>query len=545
MLDPTADSASFAPAISPGVDGPPTASIQPSRHTDIAADVARATTWGFAGRTILLLVNFLSTPFLIRLLGPSAYGIWALIQTVFLWTGFAEGGMGIATTKYTSESYALDDAYTEVTVVWSGLLIVSLSTCTVALLASLAAPHLLHALNVQRFHIPAASSALRLAAVTFVLSSLALTLNSVQQARLRWRAYTLLNIATNGLASVGAPIAVYLSGDGLQAAAIVGLISAALYAGALAWNSYRAQPLLRRPRITLTMLRTLLTYGSALTAAGLISVPLTTGERFFLSADRSTQQVAYYAVALTIATTLHIIPEQLIAPLVPALSRLEAEAKLAEHRALYRLTLAAMFTLISPLTLFIALLARPFLSLWAGPSYGHHSTGLLLICLVGVWLNSFAWLPWTYFVSSGNARIIAWVQLAELVPYLLFAWFATAQWGAIGAAAVWSGRLAIDGIILLSLTKHLHHLPILALPTRSVRALLLLGLLGLTCLGIASITASLFPRTLLGATMLVAYGGALWRFVLTSAERRSLVSLIRRVMPARFCARYQPAHAAR
>lgn len=75
--------------------------------TSSAAQVAAAGVWGLGGRVVTLIVALVATPFVIRLLGPSRYGLWALLQTSLTWAALADVGMGTASTKFGAEYSAV------------------------------------------------------------------------------------------------------------------------------------------------------------------------------------------------------------------------------------------------------------------------------------------------------------------------------------------------------------------------------------------------------------------------------------------------------
>lgn len=514
--------------------GPEEATTNNNGDGGTSAQVAKAGTWGLAGRSVLLVVNLAATPFTIRLLGPAAYGLWALIQAVVTWAALSESGMGAATTKYGAESYAVGDGPGEARVIWSGLSIVLLTTSIAALPVALGAHDLLGLLNVRGKGLSAGTWALRVACVTFILGALAGTINTSQQVRLRWKQYSLLNAGTNSLLALGIPVAIYLFSGGVVTAALVGLLSSFLYLAGLAWDAIRLQPKLLRPSVDKKTLGKLIHYGGPLTLAGVAMMGLTTGERFFISADRSTAAVAYYAVAMTLATTLQVFPEQLSAPLMPALAKLEAEGRRTEHQTLYRNTLAGFFLVLTPVAMIVALLAKPLLTLWAGPAYGVHSTELLLVAVGGVWVNAFAWLPWNYMLSAGKTKSLALLQWAELVPYLGAAWFFTAKWGALGAAVVWSARLLVDCVAMFTISRRRYGLPWLPLPERRVRAATAPVLLGAACLAGAALSGGLIVRSGIASALLVAYGSAIWGAVLSPRERRGVAKLLESALGERW-----------
>ncbi len=511
----------------------------------MSAQVARAGTWGFAGRGLLLLANFAATPFTVRLLGPSAYGLWALIQAVFVWANLAEGGMGVATTKYGSEYYAHGDDSGEATIVWSALGFVLTTTSMAALALALGAHFLLGMLHVRGVMLDTGTWALRISCAAFVLAALGWSANTTQQVRLRWKQFTFISTLSNLIGGIGVPLAIYLFSGGIVTAAAVGLFAQAVNLFGLSWDGVRVQPALLHPRVDRATLKKLVSYGGVLTLANFAGIPLLTGERFFLAVNASTTAVAYYAVAATVATTLLVIPEQLTAPLIPALARLESEGKTDELKALYGKSLSGVFLVVTPATVLLALVARPFLTLWAGPAYGAHGTVLLLVALVGVWANALAWVTNQYMLSAGMTKALFWLQAVQLVPYLGAAWVLTAKWGALGAAAVWSARLVVDGVARFVIVHRSAGLPLVPLSQRRVRSLAAPAMLGLACLAAAAVTGGLAARAGVAIVLMLVYSAGVWWFVLTPRERRGLGNLAGEILGRKVPARLQRAAGAR
>jgi O-antigen/teichoic acid export membrane protein len=313
---------------------------------------------------------------------------------------------------------------------------------------------------------------------------------------------------------------------GVVTAATVSLASVALGAAAHLVIAVRLQPAVRRPRVNKATMRQLLNYGSALTVSGLASIVLTTAQRLFLAHNHSTSVVAFYSVAATVGTTLYFLPDQLVAPLLPGLTRLAAQAKTREHKALYGKCLSGLFLLLTPAAIMLAFLARPFLSLWAGPVYGLHSTGPLLVIIVGAWFNSLASVPLSYLLSSGRTRVIAYIQVAELAPYGAGAYVLTAHFAAVGAAVVWSATLAVQSVAIFAAVHHVApQLP--ASPLTERRAMSLGAPAALAgALGAASLVShGLAPRLAWAAGVGFAYLVASWYLVLTARERQGLRGL--------------------
>jgi O-antigen/teichoic acid export membrane protein len=492
-----------------------------------SAQVATAGVWGLSGRAALLIANLLATPFIIRMLGPSSYGLWALLQTSLTWAVVSSVGMGFASTKFGSDYYARGDDSGESAVVWTSLGVSLVSTTVIAALIAFGAPFLLsQLLHVQGDLLSAGIIALRLFCAIFVVQAVMSVVNTPQVVRLQWGWYTVTKTGALLIATIGAPALVALLSGGIVTASVVWLGATVLGTVGMLMLAVRLQPSLRRPRFDNTILRQLLRYGGALTISGLAVIPLSTAERFFLARDHSTAVVAYYAVAATLATTLIVLPEQLVGPLRPGLARLQAEGRHDEHRALYRKSLAGLFLVLTPAAIILAFLAHPFLSVWAGPEYGLHSTGPFMIIIAGVWLNCLAYVPYSYLLASGRTSLIAYIQTAEVVPYIAGAWLLTAKFGATGAAVVWSATFAVDAVVFLVVVWRVARLPFSPLSSRRLRSALAPVALGCIVAATATITHGLVERAVLAAFFGLGYFLAVWRLVLTTGERESLVGLV-------------------
>lgn len=494
-------------------------------------DVAAAGVWGLSGRAILLVANIVATPFLIRLLGPSRYGLWAVLQTAVAWAVLADIGMATASTKLAADCYARHDNQGECSAVWTALSLTAITTCSVAIVIGIEAPTILSDVVHSRGALLSSGVvALRLVCALFLAQAIAGIVNTPQVVRLRWRQYTIVTTAANLITAIGAPMALAILSGGLVTVAAVGLCAAVFGAIGNLVLAVRTQPLLRRPCFDRVTMRRLVSYGGALAVSSLSSIPLTTAERFFLANNHSTAVVAYYGVAATVGTILYVLPAQLVQPLLPGLTRLENQGRLKEHRTLYHMSLAGLFLLLTPAAMMLAFLAHPFLSLWAGRVYGIQSTAPLLIIIVGVWFNCLAWVPTSYLLSSGRTRVLAYLELTQVGPYLFLAWILTEHYGVIGASIVWSGRLVLQSVTLFILVRRLApHLPFHPLSERRWRAFIAPVALGCLLLATAIVTEGV-TRWIAAGGLSTAYAVLIWRVVLTARERTVLLHLLEQLL---------------
>jgi O-antigen/teichoic acid export membrane protein len=94
----------------------------------------------------------------------------------------------------------------------------------------------------------------------------------------------------------------------------------------------------------------------------------------------------------------------------------------------------------------------PFFGFWLGPDIASQSVPVAQVLLLGLWFNSLAYVPYARLQGEGDARAVAAVHLAELVPYALLLWALLWAWGIFGAAVAWTVRVAVDALLLLLLS---------------------------------------------------------------------------------------------
>jgi O-antigen/teichoic acid export membrane protein len=513
--------------------GLPAATIRSARKpkkapsTTAGTEVAVAGSWGLIGRVLMMTANLLATPFTIRALGPAQYGLWTVLQTWAAWAVTADVGMGPASTKIGSERFAVHDARGESAVLWTSVAIMAVTTTSMALLVGIPAGPVLHLLGVNDHHLSHTGAlALRIVCAIFIAQALAGVVNTPLQVRLRWRGQTIVGTIANLCISIGIPVGVVLAGGGLVTACLVTLAGTAFQAAATLLLSIRTQPSVGRPVFDKAIMRKLLAYGGTLTLSGLMSLPLETADRFFLAHSHTTKVVAFWSVAATLATTLQVLPEQLLAPLVPALARLDTVGRRRELTELYRKALVGMFMIMTPPAILLTVVAHPFLAIWAGAEYGHSATLPFLIAVPGVWFFGMTSVPISYLLATGRTGVLAKIRIWEIVPYVVAAWLLTAKFGAAGAAMTWSGRLALEGICVFFVVRKSSDLPVLPLPTRKLWSVLTPLAL---CLGAASATIvshGIILRIGWVVALAIVYMIVIWRLVLAPGERNGIMFAI-------------------
>lgn len=477
----------------------------------------RGSVWSFSGQIAALVASLVATPVVIRLLGVQAYGVLALITVLVGYAGASDLGMGEASTRFAAERHAREDVEGEARVVWTALVVLVVPAALVALILILAAGPVIDALvSLPAWLRSEAVLALRIAGVGFLARVLANVANTPHLVRLRMDVVTLIN-ATAGVAQILLVPAVLWLGGGLVAAAAVGTSAAiaALFAHVIAAHGFL--PAIARPRFERSVVKPLLRYGGATTVIVLAGLITFNGEKLIVARLMSATALAYYAVAFTLARVLALVPGAMGQAVFPAFSRLQADADRERLQALYDRTLRLLVSLGVPMAVVLCLIARPFLTAWAGPAFGRESVMPLYILTIGTLIDGLSYLPRAVLNARNRPDLAARLHLIDVVPYLALALVLTQAYGPSGAAAAWTLRATSDCAVMLFLVHR--RAGIAAVLPSVVRFLPAVAMLALSFGLVLLLQPAAVVTIALTAGALAIYGGLVWTRVLTDEER--------------------------
>lgn len=439
------------------------------------------TCYNLAGLGLPLFVAVLSIPVLIRELGEARFGLLTLIWAVVSYFGLFDLGLGRALTQQLSVIFSGKD-YSRVgpTVTTASVLMAALGIFAGVLMAGLApwGVELIQSVP-DRQETMNAVLAMALAMPAIILTS---GFRGVLEARHAFGVVNLIRLPMGLFTFLGPLIVVMYYPPRLDLIAAVlafGRIVACIAHAWFAWwvlPDYHG-PIAFQPRL----IKPLCVSGGWLTLSNVISPFMGYVDRFIIGGIVSAAAVAYYATPQEIVTKLWIIPGALTAVLFPTfaaqMARRDDQARQLFDKAVFWLFLALL-----PLTSFLALFARELLTVWLGAEFAAHSTVILQIFAVGIFLNCMAHVPFTLIQSAGAPRITALVHTVELPFFLVALWWLTSTYGVIGAALAWFIRMSVDTLLMFGLCYSLLGWSLKSIMSFKVLCLLLLSTL--TFLGI-------------------------------------------------------------
>ncbi len=414
--------------------------------------VVKGSLWTLAGQVAPLGVSLVTTPFTIRLLGAEGYGVLILVGLIPTFLGFADFGMSIASTKFGSEAYAEGDAEKEARVVRTAAFVTFCASVPIALALFAFSSRIVDIFNIPADYHGQSATALKIAAVTFVVVFLNAVFNTPQLARLRMDLNTFVNSGFRILGLIATPVVIYL-GYGIVGAVSVLLTASLLTLAGHIYASGRLLPNLYRLSIDRHSFRPMLKFGGALVISTVAAIALMNAEKGILAASVSTAALAHYSVAFTLAGMMALFTTALTQSLLPAFSQLQSAENRVRLNGLYTRGIRLNLILLIPVLVALLMIAKPFFTIWAGEEFGLESTIPFYILAAGAGFNIIAALPHVSITAAGHTSIFAKLYWIELAPYAGFVWILSSRFGVLGAAAAWSIRVVVDCFIQFYLAK--------------------------------------------------------------------------------------------
>jgi O-antigen/teichoic acid export membrane protein len=414
--------------------------------------LARHTLFNLLGLGAPLLFALVSIPALVQALGPERFGLLTLIWAVTSYFGLFDLGLGRALTQQLA--IVLDqrlDAdvgplcasallFMACVGILGGALMICLAPWGVDLIKLL--PDREEAVN--------ATLVMGLVTPLIVLTS---GLRGMLEACHAFEALNYIRLPMGLWTFAGPWLVVEFLGPDLVWITVALAMGRVLAAAVHTWVAWRKLPQLRgRLHLEGRWLMPLLSSGGWLTLSNVVSPFMGYVDRFVIGAAVSAAAVAYYATPQEIVTKLWIIPGALTAVLFPAFAAQVAKQDGSSWR-LYDRAVAALFVVLLPITVGLALFAGELLQAWLGPAFARESTLILQVFALGILINCLAHVPLTWLHGAGHFRAPALLHCFELPLFLLALWGLSSRWGLLGASLAWLLRMSADAALLFWLVR--------------------------------------------------------------------------------------------
>lgn len=482
----------------------------------------RGTAFTLTGQAATIAASALFTPFVVRQLLPSGYGLLAFLNVLINYLAYSDVGMSAASTSFAARQECQGNPQRESEVIWTSAgLSVSLGllvSAFVIVTSPLICDRLLHldaSLRQQGI------SALRIIGGSFLLKNLAAVLNTPQLIRLRFDTYTAISSGGVLMQIVLTPAVLRFGGNLVAVAIMIAAVNGAIVALHFVIG-LKLLPQLWPPTVDWHLARPLIKFGGTAVFSAITELVLSSAERVTLTCLISVTALGFYSVGYTYATLATVVPVAMGQVLFPMFSRLQSKESQDELRALFRRSAMMLLVVLTPMVVLLAAGARPVLTTWFGSLYARQSTPVAYVLLVGVVFSGMSYVPVLLLFAAGRASTVARYRSCELIPYLLVASLLTMRYGLLGAAAGWSLRVFADCTALYLAVEKMECNGALVDILRSS------GVVGFLIPPVFLIC--LHPANWFwvgGVTMLslLLYAFTVWRVILTPGEREWLAAI--------------------
>lgn len=218
-------------------------------------------------------------------------------------------------------------------------------------------------------------------------------------------------------------------------------------------------PDIRTPRLpSKDLALALIHFGGWMTVTNVIGPLITYLDRFMIASMTSASVVAYYTTPHEMVRRLGLFPTAILGVFFPVFSTTltQDRSKLAVY---FQQAVILIFAFSFPVAISLSTYASPILSHWLNEEFSLISSPILIILLIGIFVNGFARIPYTLLLSDGLADLTAKIHLIQFVPYILVLALMVSKFGIVGAALTWTGRVVIEYgifIYLMRLRSMLH-----------------------------------------------------------------------------------------
>lgn len=422
---------------------------EPGRRAITSQVLARNVSLNVGAQLIVALTAILLLPVIVKELGEDAYGLLSLALVVFSSVSLLDLGLGRTTTKFVAEHLAKGELDRIAPIVWMSFGIQVAIGGLAGLVVGLSAPWLSHrVLNVSPNLIPDAEMTLLILALAIPVGLGSFSLRGALEGAQRFDLVNYvkigLNLSTYVLPFVGARA-------NLKVPTIVLLMLMARILSTVAYGigCLRAIPGLRRNqiRLELKLARELFAFAGWVAISSLVVPLLTQADRYLVASLTSVAQLTYYTVPYELLNGLLIIPAALGATLLPAFSNMNAREDLNLPQV-YRRATKYILVALGPVVILMILFASEILTYWQGKEFAVAGSGVLRILVAGALVNALAYVPTNLLLGLGFPDLPAKLGVLELLVYLPAAYLLTREFGLVGAASAYSGRVALDAILL-------------------------------------------------------------------------------------------------
>lgn len=408
------------------------------------------TLWNIAGSATPLLFAIIFIPHLLKAMGDESFGVLTLIWALVGYFSLFDLGVGRSLTYEISRLVADDNKQEIGQTIKAGIGL----TLMTGLLGSVAlwtlSPLIVSWLKVSVGNQVDATLAFKICALTIIPTTLTSGFRGVLEGFERFYSSNISKVLIGILTFVLPVISIAIHGVSIAWLASYMLFMRSIVAIMVFLQIFQY---IRTETISINKkyFNKLFNYGFWITVTGIVGPLMVYGDRFFVSSIVGAAQLPIYVIPQEGLFRLLIIPAAISNALLPKL----AASKGLGFINLYKKSYGMVIKLMSLVCLLVLVSAYPLLGYLISPNFAQQSFFIVLILLIGVFINGISVVPYTLIQADGSPRLTANFHLIELCFYLPTLYFLVNRYSLLGAALAWSLRVALDFFLLKTVANRI------------------------------------------------------------------------------------------
>jgi len=410
---------------------------------------AHGIAWNLAGAGIPLVFAFFAIPNLLSGYGNARFGFLTIVWSLIGYFSIFDFGIGRALTKVVSDRIGARSTDDIGDITATALRVMLLLGVLAAVIIELAAPRLVGLLKIDASLLGEAVASLRILGVSIPFVILSAGLIGILEAHGQFQSINTIRLLM-GLLNFAAPLVMLHWSNHLVPATISLAISRVVTTGLYFSRVGRLESISASSRnFEKHHVRELLGFGGWITISNLISPLMAQLDKVVIGGVVALALLPYYSVPADLVNRFSFAPISMVGVFFPAFAATWASGSRATMPSMYASAGKAMCAAMFPAALCLYVLAPEGLSIWMGHDFSVQSASLLRWLAVGLLVNSMARIPHAFLQAIGRPSITAKLHMLELPIYGGGLWLLLTHFGILGAAMAWTGRMALDFLLLV------------------------------------------------------------------------------------------------
>ena len=396
--------------------------------------IAKNSIFNLLGQVLPMLVGVLTIPLIVRGLGTNGYGILSIAYMVLGYFGIFDLGLSRATVKFVAENLSPDKVHKVPQLVWTSLaLLVGLGFVGGALASAFVPVAVTHWFKMPASFVGEARTSLFILCASMPIMLGNNALRGVLEAAQRFDLVNYVKVPSSVafylVAALVIPFGVHVTGI-ITLMVLVRLISSVAYL----LLCFQVFPDLRSGfSWSRDSIRPLASFGGWVTISNITNPIFSSLERFMIATFLSVSALAFYSAPYELVGKMLIIPMSIVPSLFPYFSY-HGSARSSEVSEVTSRTIKYLLLALTPAAAIFIFFARDILQIWLGPEFADHSSRVLQLTALMIFINAFATIPYTSVQALGRPDLKAILDLCVLPVYAFISWKFMQHWGINGAA---------------------------------------------------------------------------------------------------------------